>query len=267
MAPIGSTNLNEGACRIRQEYPPILRRSQRIASSSQTPLRQEIKLRAGSGSNNSTSPSPTRTRQAKPIQPQVTYHPQQLQTQPNFDNPYTNTNNTSRNNQTLMRGDTPLIRQQAMFSEDEDNIFESTRITQPANENMGDFSTRQTATAHNLMLLETPGRIRTLIDRLTPSALSKRILSNGLPPEPSSPLLSIPTVRANKVRFENDMDSETLESGSDENLLLTVLTNLVLFLPRFFWNNIQTILTLAYYLFVYPFQKTAKILFTVRDCS
>lgn len=232
MAPIGSTNLNDGASRIRPEY---LRRSQRIASSSQTPLRQEIKAR------DSNSSSPSRTRQVKPIQPQVTYHHHQPPAvQPNFYG--------------YLREDTPVIRNQKLYSEDEDNIFQSTRIPQFTRE---ESSFSLPSNTQNLMLLETPGRIRTLIDRLTPSALSKRILSNGLPPEPSSPLLSIPTVRANKVRFVD------VAEPTEENHLMAFFFNLVLFIPRFVWNNIQTIWTVAYYLLVYPFQKTAIILFTV----
>ena len=247
MAPIGSTNLNDGATRIGQEYPSILRRSQRIASSSQTPLRQEIRVR----NSRSSSSSPTRTRQSKPIQPQVVYHqqhqPARASAQPNYYG--------------QMREDTPVIRNQRLLSEDEDNVFQSSRIAQTSAAHVAD-NTVQRHASHitNAMLLETPGRIRTLIDRFTPSALSKRILSNSLPPEPSSPLLSIPTVRANKVRFDDSL----VEGEQPENSKLIRAVLALIFIPfKFAWNNIQTMWNLVYYLSVYLFLWPAQKLFVV----
>lgn len=199
----------------------------------------------------------------RPIKPQVRYHNM------NADgaDAYNNNDNT------------PFIRKQLLLSEDDNNIFQAARINPteaPNGRALQRVQREQNQPTSNrvkeLIMMETPSRIRNLVNRITPTVskiFSRPYLNNQIADQysPSSPLLSIPTVRANRQRpddmqFEfNEFDEYPLEAESPTtaNNFLNLTIKLLLFLPRLFWNNLQMIWKIAYFVLLLPFIKLFQV--------
>jgi hypothetical protein len=251
-----------------------IRRSQRIATSSQTPLQIDTRdARTGATVQERLSP----TGPKRPIKPQVRLHNVELI-------PSNAAVTTSYNND-----NTPFIRKQLLLSEG-DNIFQATRINRPEspksrpirlNQHRSKQAEQSQTTAsrvRELIMMDTPSRIRNLVDRITPtvSKIFSRSQSNFDISEsqvPSSPLLSMPTIKANKQRHATFADeaqnfypevereySSKEPSESPPASLLNLVSYLVLFFPRFCWNNLLVISRLGFYIFVFPFLKTFQFL-------
>ena len=248
-----------------------MRRSQRIASSSQTPLRIDTRD-TGAAVQDRLSP----TGPKRPIKPQVRLH--------NVETIPSNAATTALYN----NDNTPFIRKQLLLSEG-DNIFQATRINRPESPKSRPIRTNQqrlkqieqaqttAGRVRELIMMDTPSRIRNLVDRITPtvSKIFSRSQSNieiSEPHVPSSPLLSMPTIKANKHRhatfaeeaqnFYPEIEGEYRKEPSESPpaSLLNLVSYLVLFFPRFCWNNLLTISKFGFYIFVYPFLKTYQFL-------
>lgn len=222
MAPNGAGNIDY------YEYPfsGNPRRSQRIASSAQTPLRNQIDFPR--------SPSPNKTIRAnKQIasKPQIVFFKNNSQAEHSEQTPVVHAQKTNKS---------------GYISEEEDNVFQ----TQSNHHEYRRAQKKHEPTAQELLMMDTPLKATSIFERFSPRSIANRTFASQV--TPSSPLLSIPTVKMNrtkKVGFE-DEQSENISS----------IVAVVFGFPfKFFWNNIQTILKILYFVIVIPI----KLVYTV----